>query len=95
MLVERRTKSIDIFRFERHARCHRVAPEGFEILATGLDGFENIEAGDATGRAFGDTIFDREDDGRAVKAINDAAGHDADNAAVPVFSRKDNPTMIG
>ena len=78
---------IDVLRQDVEARRCAVATAADEVLAAGVQRFEDVEAFDAAAGATTPVGFfvQRDHDGRAAERLHDLAGYDADDARVPLL----------
>ena len=82
------TEGSDVRRAKRKPRRLRVAAKAQKMLPAGRKSFKHVEAAYAAARPLADAVFFRDDDRRTVIALDDARGHDADDAGMPAFSMK-------
>ena len=66
-----------------------------QVFAALLEGEVEFKVSDAAGAALADAVVERDHHHRTVKLIDQARGHDADHARVPVFvGQRDCPAVI-
>src|SRR5437588_280146 len=65
-----------------------MSAEGVEMIAAGFQGAGEMEPGDRTPAPLAVAIGHGDHDGRAVQAIDNARGDDADYAGMPSFCPK-------
>ena len=82
------TEGSNVRRAKRKPRRLRVAAKAQKMLPAGRKSFKHVEAAYAAARPLADAVFFRDDDRRTVIALDDARGHDADDAGMPAFSMK-------
>ncbi len=85
---ERLAKGGDGAPLESQTARRAVPAVGDEVLRRGVDPGEQIEGGDAAPRTLGELAVLAQQDRRAVEALGDARGDDADDALVPVRRRE-------
>ena len=85
---ERLAKGRDGAPLEPQAARRAVPAVGDEVLGRGVDPGEQVEGGDAAPRTLGEVAVLAQQDRRAVEALGDPRGDDADDALVPVRRRE-------
>ena len=72
-----------------------MAAEAEQVLGAGLERREQVEAGNAAARAAPAPLaVERDDHDRAVVALDQARGDDADDAGVPALAGQDQPRRL-
>ena len=85
---------VEVGGLELQARGHLVPAVGFQVIAAGFQGVGEVEAGDRSAAALAVAVVERDHDGRAVEAVDDARGDDADHARVPAFGAEDDAAAV-
>ena len=83
---ERRAEALDAVARDREAGGGAVAAVAQQLVGAGLEAGEQVEAGDRAARARALVAVERDQHGRAVVALGDARGDDADHARVPALA---------
>ena len=94
MLVEPFGEDGKVADGELQARGGLVAAEADQALGAGLDRLVEVEAGDRPRRALADLVAQGDDDRRPVVGLDQAAGHDPDDARVPALAPQDDRAAV-
>src|SRR5437016_282787 len=87
--VERLAELVQALAAQGESRGHAMPAEASEMAGTALQGRVQVEAGNAAPRPLGVIALERQQDGGAAVTLDNARGHDADNAGMPAFPRQD------
>ncbi len=85
-------EGVEVLRPQRQPRRRPVAAEALELLGACLQRRQQVEAGDAAARAAAAALaVERDDDHRAVVALDQPRGDDPDHAGMPALAGEDQP----